>query len=195
MGRPREFDEDRVLDAATQRFWMNGYDATSIRDLAEDAKITSASLYNAFGDKRALYRVVLDRYIRVAMLSCEEIFDGPARPVDAMTQYFDAIIEEALQDGFYKGCFVVNTAIDVAPHDADFKSAVIAVFNRIESYLRDTIAAGQADGTIKTKQPAADLARLFLGALLGLRVLARVTPDREVMKGLTRPLFALLQTA
>jgi TetR/AcrR family transcriptional repressor of nem operon len=194
MARPREFDEQAVLDAATQRFWMNGYEATSMRDLAEGTGLTSPSLYNAFGDKRALYRLVLDRYVRSALVGCADIFEDKGPPVRAIERYFNAIIAEALEDGLHKGCFVVNTALEVAPHDADFRDVVTTVFDRIEKYLRDCITAGQLDGTILTKQSASDLARLFLGVLLGLRVLARTNPDRELLTGLTRPLFALLRT-
>ena len=46
------------------------------------------------------------------------------------------------------------------------------VFARIETFFRDCIAAGQIDGTIRSTQPAADLARLLLSAMLGLRVLS-----------------------
>jgi TetR/AcrR family transcriptional repressor of nem operon len=193
MARPREFDEQAVLDEATQRFWMKGYEATSMRDLSGGTGVTTPSLYNAFGDKRALYRLVLDRYVRLALTTCAEIFDGAVPPVRALERYFDAIIEEALADALHKGCFVVNTAIEVAPHDPDFRDLVTNVFDRIEKYLRDCITTGQVDGTIRTNQPAADLARLFLGALLGIRVLARTSPDRELLTGVARPLFALLQ--
>jgi TetR/AcrR family transcriptional repressor of nem operon len=182
-----------VLDEATQRFWMKGYEATSMRDLSGGTGVTTPSLYNAFGDKRALYRLVLDRYVRLALTTCAEIFDGAVPPVRALERYFDAIIEEALADALHKGCFVVNTAIEVAPHDPDFRDLVTNVFDRIEKYLRDCITTGQVDGTIRTNQPAADLARLFLGALLGIRVLARTSPDRELLTGVARPLFALLQ--
>jgi AcrR family transcriptional regulator len=63
MARPREFDEQVVLDAALVQFWSNGYESTSTRDLAQSMGITSASLYNAFGDKRSLYRRVLQHYV------------------------------------------------------------------------------------------------------------------------------------
>jgi TetR/AcrR family transcriptional repressor of nem operon len=63
MARPREFDEQAVLEAAVQCFWMHGYEATSVRDLAERMEITGASLYNAFGDKRSLFRRALDHYL------------------------------------------------------------------------------------------------------------------------------------
>ena len=78
MARPRQFDEDAVLDAAMQRFWNNGYEATSMRDLAEVTGLTTPSLYNAFGDKRAIYRLVLDRYLRLTQATSAAIFGSGA---------------------------------------------------------------------------------------------------------------------
>jgi TetR/AcrR family transcriptional repressor of nem operon len=192
MPRPREFDEQVVLDAATERFWMNGYEATSVRDVADQMGITSASLYNAFGDKKSLYRLVLDRYAKAALQVCADALDGNTAPRRALEQFFDASVAEVLNDPSRKGCLVVNTSLEVAPHDDDFQKVVAKVFIRIEKYLRDCIASGQADGTISTKQPAADLARLFLGVHVGIRVLARTRPERELLMGMVRPLFRLL---
>jgi hypothetical protein len=53
MARPREFDEQVVLDAALVQFWSHGFEATSTRDLAQSMGITSARLYNAFWGKRS----------------------------------------------------------------------------------------------------------------------------------------------
>ena len=194
MARPREFDEETVLEAAMQRFWYNGYEATSMRDLADCTGMTTPSLYNAFGDKRAIYRLVLDRYIRRALENCSAIFGGDEKPLLALERYFDSLIEEALADALQKGCFAVNTALEVAPHDADFRDLVTHVFDQIEKYLRNCIVSGQSDGTIRTKLPAADLARLFLSATLGIRVLARTSSERELLTGVVRPLFVLLRT-
>ena len=60
MARPREFDEGVVLDAAVQCFWAHGYEAASVKDLMERTGLTAASLYNAYGDKRAMFRTALD---------------------------------------------------------------------------------------------------------------------------------------
>ena len=194
MGRPREFDEDTVLEAAMQRFWNNGYEATSMRDLADRTGMTTPSLYNAFGDKRAIYRLVLDRYVRLALETCSAIFGGDDPPLRALERYFDATVEEALADTLHKWCFVVNTALEVAAHDQDFRDVVTGVFEKIEKYVRDCVAAGQRDGSILTSQPPADIARLALSIVLGLRVLARTNPDRALLTGVIRPFFALLRT-
>ena len=67
MPRPREFDEDVALEAAMRRFWADGFAATSVRDLGDAMGLGQASVYNAFGDKRALFTQCLDRYLDANM--------------------------------------------------------------------------------------------------------------------------------
>ena len=62
MARPREFDEDEVLQAALRVFWEKGYEGTSLGDLQEAMGLTKSSLYKAFGGKEALFWRVVERY-------------------------------------------------------------------------------------------------------------------------------------
>jgi TetR/AcrR family transcriptional repressor of nem operon len=63
MARPREFDEVTALDAAIGCFWQRGFEATSMRDLAASMGLSAPSLYNTFGDKRALFTRALEHYL------------------------------------------------------------------------------------------------------------------------------------
>ena len=97
MARPREFDETTVLEAAMNCFWAQGYEQSSVRDLAEQMGITGASLYNAFGDKRSLYRQAFIHYL------AQTVRDRVARleqlpPVLAIRTFFDEIIERSVND-------------------------------------------------------------------------------------------------
>jgi TetR/AcrR family transcriptional regulator, transcriptional repressor for nem operon len=195
MSRPREFDEDAVLDAVMDCFWNRGYQATSMRDLAERTGLTTASLYNAFGDKHAIYRIVLERYTASGLAGFAKVFESGLAPLRALEAFFDTIVAEALNDKQRKGCLAVNTALEVAPHDEDLKRLVTQGFERLETYLQRCVAAGQADGSIKTTQPSGDVAKMLLGAVLGLRVLARMRPDKKTLTGATRPHFAMLRGA
>jgi TetR/AcrR family transcriptional repressor of nem operon len=191
MARPREFEHQEVLDAAIQCFWAHGYEATSVRDLADSMGIAGASLYNAFGDKRSLFRRALDRYVERNFRDRAKRLEGLA-PRQAISMFFAEIIERSLNDRRRKGCMLVNSALEVAPHDAEICGVVAGVLTEIEAFFRRSVEAGQADGTIAARQSADDLARLLLGALLGIRVLARVRPERDLLQGLVRPVFALL---
>ncbi|MGH7041950.1 MAG: TetR/AcrR family transcriptional regulator [Acetobacteraceae bacterium] len=193
MGRPREFDETEALDAAMQCFWARGYEATSMRDLAERMGITGASLYNAFGDKRRLFRRGLDRYLdngvreRIARLRA-------LPPRAAIAAYFNEIVTRTLADRERRGCMLVNCALELGSHNPALRRAVAAELGEIESFFRDCIESGQADGTIAPGRPADDLARHLLAVVLGLSVLARARPDRALLEGVVRPALALLDT-
>ena len=191
MARPREFEDQQALDAAIQCFWAHGYEATSVRDLADGMGITGASLYNAFGDKRSLFRRALERYAERSFRDRVKRLEGLA-PRQAIGSFFAEAVERSLNDRRRKGCMLVNSALEVAPHDAEICGVVAGVLTEIEAFFRRSVEAGQADGTIAARQSADDLARLLLGALLGIRVLARVRPERDLLQGLVRPVFALL---
>jgi TetR/AcrR family transcriptional repressor of nem operon len=192
MARPREFDEGVVLDAAMLCFWKQGYEATSVRDLVARTGVTAASLYNAFGDKRALYQRALDHYIEESVADrirrCKAL--APLRAIEA---FFDDIVKRSLNDRDHKGCMLVNAALDVAPHDPAFRKIVAEVLIGIEAFFLACVSAGQADGAITRSLPAAALSQNLLGVLMGIRVLARVRPDRALLEGVVAPALALLR--
>ena len=191
MGRPREFDEGAALDAAMDCFWRDGYEATSVRDLAARMGITGASLYNAFGDKRSLFREVLQRYAERSTRERIARLESSLPPKQAARAFFAEIVERSV-DGDRRGCLLVNTALEVAPHDPELGAKVVAHLGEIEAFFHRTITASQADGSMPPEPHPADLARLLLGVTLGLRVLARSKPESELLEGVVRPALALL---
>src|SRR5262245_24509956 len=113
MARPREFDDEAVLDAAIQCFWSRGYEATSVKDLIGKTGITAASLYNAFGDKRTLFRSALDHYVEDGI--GERIRRCEIRPPrEAIGAFFEEILSRSLSDRERKGCMLVNSALELA---------------------------------------------------------------------------------
>lgn len=191
MARPREFDEEVVLDAAVQCFWSRGYEATSVKDLVGKTGITAASLYNAYGDKRALFRNALDHYVEGSIAEriarCEAL-----PPRQAISAFFDEILSRSLNDREHKGCMLVNSALEMAPHDPEFQKIIAGVLNRVESFFLKCIETGQTTGTITRAIPAETLARHLLGVLMGVRVLARVRPEPMLLRGVIEPALALL---
>jgi TetR/AcrR family transcriptional repressor of nem operon len=180
--RPREFDETEVLEAAMCCFWAKGYEATSVRDLADEMGLTSASLYNAFGDKRSLYRRALDHYLDSSVHERVRRLEATKAPLPAIRSFLAEVIERSVTDKERRGCMLVNSALEVAPHDPELRKLVANELVYIETFFRRCVAAGQKDGTVTQRQSAHDLGKLLLSVLLGIRVLARTRPQRAVLE-------------
>jgi len=152
----------------------------------------AACLYNAFGDKRSLYGRALDHYVEASIADrirrCEAL--PPCRAIEV---FFDEIVKRSLGDRDRKGCLLVNAALDVAPHDPEFRKIVAAVLVQIEVFFLACVRAAQADGTITRSLSAETLAQHLLGVLMGIRVLARVRLERALLKGILVPALALLR--
>ncbi|HEY5607271.1 MAG TPA: TetR/AcrR family transcriptional regulator [Alphaproteobacteria bacterium] len=192
MARPRTFEETSALDAAMNCFWRRGYEATSVRDLASAMGIGGTSLYNAFRDKRTLFVRALERYMDGATRERIARLEQTLPPKQAVQRFIGDIIERSVNDPDRRGCFLINSALEVAPHDPELGDEIARRLSEIEGFFRRAIKAGQADGTIPRDRDARDLARLLLGVLLGIRVLARSKPERALLEGVARPALALL---
>jgi TetR/AcrR family transcriptional repressor of nem operon len=194
MPRPREFDEPAALDAAIACFWRRGYEATSLRDLTASMGVAAPSLYNAFGDKDELFARALDRYLEHTTRGRLRRLEETLPPKAALHQFFAEIIEHSIKDRQRKGCFLVNSALEVAPHDAACRAVIDRQFSEIEEFFRRRIRAAQADKAVPGAIDPNDTARLLLGVLLGIRVLARTKPTRAQLEGVARPALALLDS-
>jgi len=192
MARPREFDEATALESAIECFWHRGYEATSVRDLADKMGISAPSLYNAYGDKHALFVQALERYLDQSTRARIKRLEDSLPPKQAVRRFIEEIIARSVNDRERRGCFLINSALEVAPHDRELGALIADRLAEIEAFFYRSIKAAQASGTVPRDRAAKDLARLLLGVLLGIRVLARSRPERALLEGIARPALALL---
>ena len=142
LPRPREFDEDIALEAATRCFWAAGYTAASIRDLGDAMRLGPASVYDTFGDKRTLFTICLDRYLdanmRARIARVEKTF--PLR--QAIEAFLAEIVERSLESRL--GCLLANAALEVAPHDPDIADIVAERMDELEASSAAAFARASA---------------------------------------------------
>ena len=192
MARLREFDEQQAIDAAVDCFWARGYEATSVRDLADQMGIGGASLYNAYGDKRALFAKSLERYASRSMRDRIARMEERHRPRQAVRAFLAEIIDRSVRDPDRKGCLLVNSALDVAPHDAEIGKAVGDYLGEIRAFFRRNIEAAHKVGQVPKRIDAESVSAHLLGVVLGIRVLARTGAKRKLLEGVAQPALDLL---
>ncbi len=108
MGRPRGFDIEEAVAAATKLFWR-GYDRTSLTDLTGALGISPASFYFAFGSKEALFRQVVDRYLATLDEALGAAFQAgtPYAAVHALLRSYADVVTDPEHA---PGCLVVNSS-------------------------------------------------------------------------------------
>lgn len=167
------FDEDEVLRKAMLVFWEKGFACASIADLIDGTGINKGSLYNAFGDKKHLFVRALLKYDqdnRKALLARLEALDNPKQ---AITELFDGVVAETVADTEHKGCFLINTASEIATHDDDIANIVTQGLRELEAFFRRGIEVGQARGEIAKHLDPEATAKTLLGLIVAIRVLGR----------------------
>ena len=181
MARPREFDREKVLRKAMHLFWKQGYEATSVQDLGVHLDLRPGSLYNTFHDKHTLFLETLETYDSLESERVCQLLLAPDAGKAAIEQLFYLTVEADANDVERKGCFMVNSAAELAARDPEVRSKVAASRSRLEQALHGAIVNGQANGEINPCHDPHTLAAYFVNALFGLRLTAKVVPERAVL--------------
>lgn len=188
----KQFDSDEALSKAMGAFWAQGYDATSMQDLVDCMGINRGSLYATFGDKRSLYIEALRRYDTLYREGWVARLVKSHGPRTAILAAFDEAIAAVLDAGSSDGCLLVNTALELSPHDDEISAIVDHGLSEMELFFRNMIEQGQAAGEIPPPVEPVDTARGLLSLFIGLRVLSRSRPEEALLRSVANQAGVLL---
>ena len=191
MGRKKEFDEDAVLHKAMRLFWEQGYEKTSMQELVSHMGIHKKSMYDTFGDKQSLYVKTLKRYSEMSEQSVKRGMADTRSAKEAIRLLFEMAIQQ--QEELPGGCFVVNTAVELAKHDSEAIDWVHLKWTDTEQLIQDLIVEGQQSGEFSKTLNAEGLSHYFINALIGLRVMAKTISDREKLRQIIEMNMSVLE--
>ncbi|MES2096599.1 MAG: TetR/AcrR family transcriptional regulator [Pseudomonadota bacterium] len=172
-GRPRGFDPEQALKAASERFRSRGYSGTSLDDLVDATGLARPSLYAAFGDKRAIYLAALER----ATINVDRAFAGLIALDLPIRESLHAIFRNAI-DGYLtgetraSGCIMVSTSATSAVDDPEVR-ARLETFLGIEDARVEELLVARGDAKARAH------ARIVAAVIHSLSVRARAGASRE----------------
>ena len=179
MGRPREFDEQEVLDRALGAFWTHGYEATSMADLTQAMGLAKGSIYKGFGDKRSLLLRALDAYLEAGRAGYGAV-DDPDLPAAQVLRTWLRKVAALATDGFpRKGCFGVNCATELGPHDAEVRDLIEAHNRWLHQQLARTIQRGVRAGELRGDLRPTEAARWVTTVMAGMQVRGKLGISRR----------------
>lgn len=193
MARKKDFDEDELLGKAAELFWRKGYNGTSAQDLVDCLNINRSSLYNTYTDKRTLFKRTLSLYQTQQTGAMLSMLAKATDPEATVKQIFDDLVKESVEDQLLKGCFMVNTAVELAGQDKEIGDMVNNNNLSVENALAKLIENGQKQGQFGTQKTARTLARFVFANISGLRVAARTGADVQTLRDIADVAIAALK--
>lgn len=187
MARHKEFNQDVVLDKAMKLFWQHGYEAASTRILLDGMGIGRGSFYDTFGSKHNLYLAALQRYQET---SSGKIFASVNDPTlaasltatEKIERIFDTIIDEAMGPNGRWGCLLINTAVELAHIDKEVEKTSRLTVDMIEQIFHQLLTEAQEEGELSTDKDITQISHALVNTFLGIRVLAKMNPKRQLMQ-------------
>lgn len=164
VGRPREFDEEAVLEAAMEAFWQKGFEATSLSDLCSCTGLHKGSLYQAFGDKHELFMRALSHYANKEFHEVMAVATQSDSPLENVKAAIHKICDDA---GHEKGCMMINSMVEMAPHDPEVKAALQNFGGQRLGAMAGMLAKAQEAGEIRAELDPHKLARQLMVTLAG----------------------------
>lgn len=191
MGRPREFDVDKTLDALLCVFWRKGYEGASYADLTAAAGVERPALYSAFGNKQALFRKVMERYYARHLDYVPKALAQPtARQVVAHLLSGAAELQTRYPE--HAGCLGVSGVLAGSDEAEPIRQMLIDARATGEAMLCARLERAKAEGDLpETSQPDA-IAAYVMAVLHGMAVQAKAGFSRQKLEAVAEQALAAL---
>lgn len=173
MARPVEFDYDLVLENATEQFWKEGFEASSVQKLLDATGINRGTLYNSFGDKDTFFKLCLDRYNSKLDDQMHGTLGNKELKADkAIAAFFDAALGTPARLRTL-GCLLVNSVCESIVWNKDIQGILKDSMNGIRKALLARTRELEKSRALAKGLNADKAADLLLNLYVAVKVAAR----------------------
>jgi TetR/AcrR family transcriptional repressor of nem operon len=191
MARSKEFDEERALAAAMEVFWRQGYENTSLEALMREMGIAKQSLYDTFGDKRALYLKAMAFYRERTNSSLRETLTSAPTVKEGFARVLLGMVAES-REQHVRGCLLLSANMERAADDDEIARFLEDNQSEVESIFDEALRRGQRDGELPNGAETEALAKFFVVTIQGMRAMARLKSDRRALRQVAKIALAML---
>jgi TetR/AcrR family transcriptional repressor of nem operon len=192
IGRPRQFDSEKALGQARERFWQQGFAATSLHDLLECMHLSKSSLYQSFGNKQQLFILCLEQYEGQVNQNLTEQLHQAGTGLGFIRELLKSVISEADRDS-RKGCLLVNTANELAGREKTIAQAVSHGLIKIKSNLKSALERARDEGDIAPDTDLEQASDYLVAGISGLRTMVKAGADRESLSKVAEMMMQTLK--
>ena len=183
MARPKQFDRHQALQKAIHLFSRQGFAATSTEDLMRVMSIGRQSMYDTFGDKRALFLEALEMYVTESVNSIAAELEKPGRALSAVQNALVTFAErEDLSSA--EGCMGLNAIAEFGQRDREVTRITVDAARRLRQALTLAFKRAIDQGELAPNADVDSMADFFEMALAGIRMAAKGGKSRRALRNI-----------
>jgi AcrR family transcriptional regulator len=183
MARPKEFDEDGALRKAIRLFSQQGFAATSTEDLMRAMDVGRQSMYDTFGDKRALFLRALEMYVTESVHAVRAELEKPGSALSAIQ---NALMTFAERDDLSseEGCMGLNAISEFGQRDSEVTRITRKAAQVQRQALMLTLNRAKTEGELDADADLESMADFFESTLAGIRMAAKAGKSRRALRNI-----------
>ena len=183
MARPKEFDQEKALQKAMHLFSQQGFAASSTDELMRVMDVGRQSMYDTFGDKRALFLKALEMYVRQSVHAITVELERPGSSLSAVQNALVAFAERK-ELSSAEGCMGLNAISEFGQRDADVTRITRNAARVLRQTLMHVLTRAKNQGEISSDADLDSMADFFESTLAGIRMAAKAGKSRQALRNI-----------
>jgi TetR/AcrR family transcriptional regulator, transcriptional repressor for nem operon len=192
MARPCEFDESEAVERSMHVFWERGFEGAAISDLEAATGVKRQSLYNKFQSKHALMLRCLEHYRNENEAALRALFATRRPTLLAVREFLEGVLREP-DPLKRRGCMMINTIVELAPSDVQMADATARHQRLLVRIFAEAFREAVQRGELASTYDCDAAAHFLVGAIFGLRLLAKADPGSESLQAMVQVTLRALQ--
>ena len=173
-------------------FWEKGYEATSIQDLEQAMGLNRTSIYNAFGNKRAIFNRVMSCYKESVMMSLLARLDSTPDIREGVRRLLNAALDIHFDEDNPGGCLVVLSVLESEQHDHESRAAIQQTLQDLKAALQDRLSKAKKSGELRKDLGVGTTATTITTTLTGMMVMGKANFSKAALKKTINQVVSLL---
>ena len=189
-----ESTRQRILDAAFDEFYKNGFQGGSLNHIVEEAGTTKGALFHHFKGKKDLGSAVVREVIHPQFKQqwSDPLADS-TDPIADLKRIFRQGAKTAIANrGLLHGCPLNNLAQEMSPLDEKFRKSLENTYVAWRETVAAAFARGIKAGKVRKDVSAPRVAAFIVAAQAGMAGTAKNSQDEALLLQTTQALFDYL---
>ena len=194
--RAPENTRGKILQAAFDEFYKNGFQGGSLNRIVDQARTTKGALFHHFKGKKDLGLAVVQELIHPHfMQQWSDPLAHTTDPIADLKRVFRQRAKGAIASGgLVHGCPLNNLALEMSPLDEKFRQSLNKVYFSWRETMAEALARGIKAGKVRKDVSPRKVAAFIVAAQAGMAGTAKNAQDEALLLQTGQALFDYLDS-